>query len=183
MCIDWNEAPEWAVGHGEVTCITTKKIWFNDLVYMYVGDSRSYTWSGADPELAHNHSRRSIKNVTMRPTPWTGAGLPPVGTVCEFMKHNSPPAPEGQWTVGTIRYVSDYTVIIGGDKCENVHHPRNCSFRPIRTPEQIAAEEREKVVEEMMLATSSLGHSDVSKRILCRELVAAGFSRKQTTDQ
>lgn len=84
------------------------------------------------------------------PAAWTGEGLPPVGTVCEFMKHNSPPAPKGQWTVGEIRYVSDCTVIIGGDKCEHVHHPLNCSFRPART-------DRDKAIEEMVKIAKDQG--------------------------
>lgn len=94
------------------------------------------------------------------PAAWTGEGLPPVGTVCEFMKHNSPPAPKGQWTVGDIRYVSDCYVIIGGEGCEHAHHPRNCSFRPVRTPEQIAEEERIASAYAMCAVARSLSNVD-----------------------
>lgn len=135
MCIDWNEAPEWAAGHGEVTCITTKKIWFNELVYMYVGDSRSYQWCGADPELVHNHGRRSVTNVTMRPTPWTGKGLPPVGTVCVAF-HPS----RKEWLKVKVldRQVASECYACRDDKD---YLWWSTKFRPIRTPEQIAAEE------------------------------------------
>lgn len=78
---------------------------------------------------------------------WDGEGVPPVGTICEWMHHQAPPAGNSEWRLGDIRYVSDCTVVIGGDNCEHVHHPRNCSFRPIRTAEQIAAEERTKALE------------------------------------
>lgn len=114
-------------------------------------------------------------SVSRQDQEWNGSGLPPVGTVCEFMKHNSPPAPEGKWLIGEILYLSRFTVIISGDMCEHVHHPRNCSFRPIRTPAQLAAEEREKAIEFMMQMTSSLGHSDVSKKILFGELYDKGL--------
>jgi hypothetical protein len=108
-------------------------------------------------------------------TEWNGEELPPVGTVCEFMKHSSPPSPEGQWAVGDIRYVSDCTVIIGGDKCEHVHHPRNCSFRPIRTPEQIAAEERLKAIDEMAAVYKSNYEGHVKDG--CQALYDAGYRK------
>jgi hypothetical protein len=109
---------------------------------------------------------------------WTGEGLPPVGTVCEFMKHNSPPAPEGQWTVGDIRYVSDCTVIIGGENCEHVHHPRNCSFRPVRTAEQIEREERDKACRQICVDAG--GAVTESEMKIAGRLYDAGY-RKQVT--
>lgn len=110
---------------------------------------------------------------------WNGEGLPPVGTVCEFMKHNSPPAPEGQWTVGDIRYVSDCYVIIGGDGCEHAHHPRNCSFRPVRTPEQIARLEKSRACDEMFGVILSLTEDRRHNRSdICEALYDAGY-RKQ----
>lgn len=44
---------------------------------------------------------------------------------------------------------------------EHVHHPRTLEFRPIRTPEQIAAEERRKAGLDIALICT--GHSDRSK--------------------
>uniref|UniRef100_A0AAU6W2U8 Uncharacterized protein n=3 Tax=unclassified bacterial viruses TaxID=12333 RepID=A0AAU6W2U8_9VIRU len=84
---------------------------------------------------------------------WNGEGLPPVGTVCEFMYHQAPPASSSEWMVGDIRYISDCTVLIGGEGCEHVHHPRNCSFRPIRTAEQLAADERDEAIHDLMGTT------------------------------
>lgn len=57
-------------------------------------------------------------------------------------------------------------------------HPE---FRPIRTPEQIAAEERDKAVQAAMDDTYTLGISDQSKRILIERLYDAGY-RKQVTE-
>ena len=69
---------------------------------------------------------------------WTGEGLPQVGMVIEFMKLNAPPKANGEWTKGDVRYLSDCTIVIGGDRCEHVHHPRNLFYRPVQTAEQIA---------------------------------------------
>lgn len=74
---------------------------------------------------------------------WSPVGIPRVGVVCEFMKLNAPPKANGEWTKGDVRYVSDCTIVIGGDRCEHVHHPRNLFYRPVQTAEQIA-ESRER---------------------------------------
>lgn len=78
--------------------------------------------------------------------PWSGEGLPPVGTMCEFlaMTDKSP-----SWEAGEILYISLYTVVISGDGFEHVAHPSNLNFRPIRTPEQIAEDDRAREVREM----------------------------------
>lgn len=69
---------------------------------------------------------------------WSDGGLPQVGMVIEFMKLNAPPKANGEWTKGDVRYLSDCTIVIGGDRCEHVHHPRNLFYRPVQTAEQIA---------------------------------------------
>ncbi len=173
MNIDWSIAPEGAIGHVFPTNEGEHEIWYRrdasgGLEYCIASNTDVWLESCLVPDQVVWRKEQVVSG-------WTGEGLPPVGTVCEFMKHNSPPAPEGQWTNGDIRYLSDYTVIIGGDRCEHVHHPRNCSFRPVRTPEQIAAEEREKAIDVLMQMTSSLGHSDVSKKILFSELYDKGL--------
>lgn len=98
---------------------------------------------------------------------WHGGGSPPpVGTECEFIKHNSPPAPKGQWKAGKILYLSECTIVIGVEGGERVHHPRNCSYRPIRTPEQIAAEERTRQVNVMAdIAAPLINRYEVAERL------------------
>lgn len=103
---------------------------------------------------------------------WTGEGLPPVGTVCQYQHvHHA-----GAWYDGKILYISgEYTIVFGSPVDEQHYYTRNLKFRPIRTPSQLAAEEREKAIEFMMQMTSSLGHSDVSKKILFGELYDKGL--------
>lgn len=83
-------------------------------------------------------------------TEWTGEGLPSVGVICELWVRDDLWAScqviamdeqDGQ-PVSVVRYGGGYYA--GTNKC----------LRPIRTAEQIAAEEREKAVNEMV---SSLG--------------------------
>lgn len=86
---------------------------------------------------------------------WTGQGLPPVGKVIEFQKLNAPPKANGEWTRGDVRYLSDSTIVIGGDRCEHVHHPRNLLYRMAKTDEQIAAEKRDAAIKEMQRLVGS----------------------------
>lgn len=73
--------------------------------------------------------------------PWTGKGLPPVGTVCEWRDDD-----KGSWEKVRVCYLSKHTALLAfetadGDP-EGAYSPNDCQFRPIRTPEQIAADER-----------------------------------------
>lgn len=60
---------------------------------------------------------------------WNGEGLPPVDCECEFMK------PGKNWSKGTIKYISEYTVVIDDDSLDGefIAHPLGCNFRPIRS--------------------------------------------------
>lgn len=169
MNIDWDKAPEGATHYYKDSPQPWRDLSGYNWKYFSAGEWHSGPSACTSAELM----RGLGKVLFARPLPqtWTGEGLPPVGTVCEFMKHNSPPAPKGQWTVGEIRYVSDCTVIIGGDKCEHVHHPLNCSFRPVRTPEHIAEEARQAaitVIENRIMARMG----DLNVRNLAEDLHA-----------
>lgn len=92
---------------------------------------------------------------------WDGSGLPPVGCQCEidptvehheyYARHAGRQALIVAHDVG--RYgdpIAVYRVV--ADDGYNEYHGLTSgknNFRPIRTPEQIAAEEREKAVVEM----------------------------------
>lgn len=114
-------------------------------------DPVTIAWDGSSAIVERSEWQAEVDALYPKlsvPEEWSGEGLPPVGTECEFIKHNSPPAPKGQWETGKILYLSECTIVIGVEGGERVHHPRNCSYRPIRKSEQIAAEEREGAVHE-----------------------------------
>lgn len=97
---------------------------------------------------------------------WNGEGLPPVGTLCEFCGGNSAPEDprdkdlqDGD-PVEIIAHFYDGDLHLAafifnpqlrnpGRGMASVEQGAYGCFRPIRTPEQIAAEERAAAIEEM----------------------------------
>jgi len=84
-------------------------------------------------------------------TKWNGEGLPPVGTVCEFKANIL------GWVEATITAVTQLSIVFTRTSYQNGRPlfeerlPLNAleRFRPIRTPEQIAAEQRKAAIDAM----------------------------------
>lgn len=86
---------------------------------------------------------------------WNGEGLPPVGCEIEYMKYQR--GHNDDWFIGTINYISDFTVVISqkGHEGEIVGHPVNFQFRPLRT-------EAERAIDEMVrLSGVSIGAAKI----------------------
>lgn len=101
---------------------------------------------------------------------WNGEGLPPVGIECEWH-----PNVHGWVKVKILgRDGSDTWYRASGEE-----HSQTCRnmafFRPIRTAEQVAAEEREKDIREMASIPKPCGHALYN---ICADLYDAGY-RKQ----
>lgn len=102
--------------------------------------------------------------VHLRPE-WNGEGLPSVGTVCEQAPRGvAEHAREVLWRkVRIIAHLEDsrltgpVAVYLPTDGQANCDQAVASCFRPIRTAEQIAADERKQAVEQMCLA--SMGQS------------------------
>lgn len=110
------------------------------------------------------------------PAPWTGEGLPPVGTVCDMTLR------QGTNTeVEVLAYHGQSVWLKDTGKHSGVHYftseidKTRIQFRPIRTPEQIAAEERESAINDMLTSTNCRGKPWAEK---FGELYDAGY-RKQ----
>lgn len=145
MNIDWSKAPKDAThfsppfeGYVGLWARTDGKTW------MYKSLNGSGNWYvGPHPKAKEEY--------LPRPAPWTGEGLPPVGTVCEWLMDQT-------WKRVEIRYVSKHTIlaaILGGDDedPEFALDPDGQEFRPIRTAEQIAAEERRVEIKHIQAAS------------------------------
>lgn len=153
MDIDWRAAPDWVKGHGLISQGgPIKEVWYSDVAYMILGDSRSYPFGGGVGATQHNHTLSQIQFKRPRPAPWTGEGLPPAGTVCEVSSH------QGAWAKAEIRYIGKrfcvYQYVLqegySADQLNEVSlYLTVMRFRPIRTPEQIAEEEREQAAIEL----------------------------------
>ena len=130
--IDWSKAPEWATKHG-LSGAFKSPVWFDDKKYTYVdGQQDGKEFFYAD---ACTYAAKDFSQVSGRPTipSWSGEGLPPVGVAC---------------------MAGCEQVVIVAHHCNGIHaiyaesevdwllyYGEPNEFRPIRTPEQIEADE------------------------------------------
>lgn len=120
--------------------------------------------------------------------PWSGECPPPAGTECEYRVGN------GTWYSCTIRYVTtpisdeEVQVVINcphlnGDQIGSIGSGiGEINFRQSRTPEQIAAEERDKAVKAMLAEFEHTG-SLTSHYEVCEVLHKAGYRKFETIDE
>lgn len=156
MSIDWSTAPNWAK---ELALNPyDEQAWLGDDGYSYLmGNGGIVSWTY---ETAYDRSAFKIMQIRPRPSVWTGEGLPPVGTFCEVV---SPGYRNDRFErfIGQAVTVIAHDVIdddpvavfrmpVDGQVDEQDYHAlvAKC-FRPIRTPEQIAADERAANIEAM----------------------------------
>jgi len=147
--IDWSKAPEWATGYGLMSSsFGIEEVWFNDEQYRPLqsrGGYGPYPFGGGVGPYMHNATKGQISFQQHRPAPWMGEGLPPVGTVCEFKDGL------GGWRQVEITAIArnGLCFVEPGKSAEN-YVALTAAFRPLRTPEQIAAEEREKAIDAIL---------------------------------
>ncbi|EMB3070208.1 hypothetical protein ACTBD1_005292 [Pseudomonas aeruginosa] len=150
MSIDWNTAPEGAT-HWEPRGIVFGEGWMkkvgNEWSYWLEGSKvRAGVWADCFVSAEREATFEARPQET-----WDGQGLPPVGTVCE-VKHRD---------IGWVRceIVAHKSFSCGGlthaiawiDE-NTLDQSQGLRFRQLRTPEQIAAEEREKAVGDMAMS-------------------------------
>lgn len=139
--IDWSKAPEWATGYGFVGT-TDIDVWVSDDCYTYVDGQQE----GRVFSMKHGEgwSLEEIRVVSSRPAEWNGTGLPPVGTVCEGRARATQ-----EWSKVVVLAHRIGQAVVSFTDCERLQWCGVDDLRPIRTPEQIAADEREKAINEM----------------------------------
>ena len=154
--IDWSKAPEGATHFSP----KPDKSWiWCEVFWRFDGDSPSDAWRVEDdggrthimkPSITEECRNRLIERP--RPVIWDGTGLPPVGVLIEARHKDATP----EWakhdfhetTIAAMRNV--LAIFVDQDGRETVGKIEDYLFRPIRTPEQIAAEERLSAIAEMM---------------------------------
>lgn len=187
--IDWSKAPKWATGHG-LAGLSGSPVWLSQDKYTYVdGRQRGGVFYFDSDEGFGLHE---IREVAEKPSPWNGTGLPPVGIECEYCYTS----PSEYYRVKIIAHDDDkavYRWVDGplalklGDSdnqplgAVTYPHPQ---FRPILTPAQIAAEERERAVDE--LCAVIVGYYEVPKMserylMLSRAIYDAGYRKIDTS--
>lgn len=110
---------------------------------------------------------------------WTGEGLPPVGVVCIVTPHNTLWGflVVDDYECKVLAYHGDFAWLDCGGTQFITTRTDKVDFRPIRTPEQIAAEECDKAVQAMLGEFEHAG-SLTSHYEVCEVLHKAGY-RKQ----
>lgn len=166
--IDWSYAPEWAgaiVACGKLSYWVTS--WGCISPRQMVGSGDMDEGGLVDTREGNEH--RWVLIETRPATAWTGEGLPPAGTVCEAW-HNG--CAQG---VVQVRYSGGCMVLWNVKlKHEQCSASENYTFKPIRTPEQIAAEEREKSIDDLV---GIIGGIWFSERECAAHIYEAGYRK------
>lgn len=147
MNIDWSKSPEGATHWDPVD-----QNWLRQFY------SCAFNWLESKQEWAkkgwqYPDDLSTMPRLIARPASWTGEGLPPVGTVCEFKANIL------GWVQASITAVTELSIVFTRPSYQNgrplveerLPHKAIERFRPIRTPEQIAAEERELAITDICL--------------------------------
>lgn len=176
MSIDWSEQPEgfslWLEGTNEDHC----------------KNSGWYRRAGEVYEGAHGGQWRAVREgqfFTVHTKPdavaWTGEGLPPVGTVCELRASKL-----SDWHQAEIKFASRNVIVWDwvGEPAINglcTAYAHTVEFRPIRTPEQIAEDERSGFI--LDLAGELSGHSShiqLKDMDMAKYLYDLGYRKQET---
>lgn len=177
MNIDWSEAPDWAVAHGlHETGFGIKEFWLGETQHQNLEHAKSFPYGGGDPASGsfHNSRRESFSYVTQRPTPWTGEGVPPAGTVC------------GLWFKGadqgevTVLFIGDEVGVFKSHAFDHEQHGDLIHYQFYQVSnkqEEADAQDRKKVLAEM---TALAGGQYAPRDAILQRLYDAGY-RKQVT--
>lgn len=179
MSIDWSKAPEGANKAGFTGPDKYLQFYripgrFGD--YDYWSEKRG--WCGNDFPTCANHLFERPAKVE-----WDGQGLPPVGTVCIVEPHNT------MWGFSStsgyerkiLAYYGEYVWLGHAETPLETTRIDKVDFRLIRTPEQIAAEAREKAIDAMLDLDPphESGFGMTSRRQFCEILFDAGYRRQE----
>ncbi|MBF8746860.1 hypothetical protein [Pseudomonas monteilii] len=187
--IDWRMAPDWADGHGLIAFQGFTEVWISAEQYSVVGrEGGPYPWGGGKGDTRHNHTRGQVQYITPRPERWDGTGLPPVGAVCERRFHDKEGSSWQRVTITAHGHKKIMCLEETGD--EWAHFGLEVSFRPARTPEQIAEEERLAGLNEMIghikdhpLGTHGVSHLQelMIHEDVARDLWDAGYRKQEAS--
>ena len=145
--IDWSKAPNGAEEAG--FDFNGNLTWYRSVSVddYYFFDENTSAWSRRSGNPVANHRE-------MRPVFWTGEGFPPVGTQLE---HGFSCENFKVWHVGVCVAVGEdpegreeFCVVKSGNKIAN-YSAEGKRMRPIRTAEQIAADQRDSAIRQFSI--------------------------------
>ncbi|HCT4762141.1 TPA: hypothetical protein OTY55_000305 [Pseudomonas aeruginosa] len=172
MSIDWSKAPEGAT-HWEPRSDKYREAWMKNAA------DKWFFWGSRREAWIEESGISAEREATFEPRPqepWNGQGLPPVGIQIEAKF----PVTD---VTGTHYHWRRVIVAVAGipraeREClvydaENTKPAWVDEFRPLRIPEQIAAEERAKAIKEMCFAEETLTVKQA------KALFDAGYRRQE----
>ena len=161
MSIDWSKAPEGAT-HWEPKSDEYREAWMKNVAdKWFFWGSRRKAWI-EDPGIS---AEREATFEAKPQDPWNGRGLPPVGTNCEYRSN------DGWLQCEVVAHRNNAAVVLNHHYEADFVPPQD--LRPIRAPEQIAADAREKAIEEMCFAEETLTVKQA------KALYDAGYRRQE----
>lgn len=137
--IDWSKAPEGATHYQAAT---------HGVFECWLKPGHAVRVSRRDPDWREDDYADDLIATSAIKRPWSGEGLPPVGVVCEVEYDDG----RQIWHEAEVIYHKKdgpriaAAMLIGEGRDKLVWVSQ---FRPIRTPEQIAADEREAAIKEI----------------------------------
>lgn len=134
--VDWTKAPEGATHYCPETDLFLEA-WYKKV------DGRWMYWF-VDGDHGWYYTDRLPISAIARPAEWDGTDLPPVGTVCEIHIFNN------TWVKCIVVAHFEGRAVVVLDNREAAQIRDTEDLRPIRTPEQIAAEKREREINELV---------------------------------
>lgn len=167
--IDWSKAPK-----GATHCLAGRHCpW-----YQLDTDGAWLFWTGFVWGVAVVTKEEKAAMVA-RHRSWNGEGVPPAGTICEVSCCAT--SKNLEWTEAKLMYSSSCTVVLQmeGKAGEFIAHPCTMKFRLIKTPEQIAKDEREAALKEIVHLIES---ADSRDKTIAEAIYDAGY-RKQAKEE
>lgn len=169
--IDWSSAPEGAT-HYCMHPATTYR-WLKDSPLSYY-DEELDKWVKYNSDFGATHISESVEKPNET---WDGVGQPPIGTICEYLKHAKY---KTSWIKVKVVFIGENLIVFehaanGNEFSEQI---TDVSLRPIKTPEQIAAEERIEKVDEMIKVVEEF---DTYKEV-CEALYDTGYRKMEKQD-
>ncbi|MFU5719666.1 hypothetical protein ACM7US_18200 [Pseudomonas aeruginosa] len=176
MSIDWSKAPDGCIG-------AFARIVGNQRKAFFVFSKRPSSYmsrEGYEGEGEDGSYHVFSEFWEWLDKPWNGKGLPPVGTVCEY-RHMIWP----EYRSCEIRYISEESLVAYDDAQEQFYRTCDMLFRPVRSPEQIAAAERWAAIQQMLaFADVKYGAGELMSpkeyvETAVAELYDAGYRRQE----
>lgn len=161
--VDWDIAPDGATHYNGALGYP----WLKETPISYFNGDFWVEYSGLSNKYAMDHLRNAVK----RPTEWDGSGVPPVGTVCEYLWSEG-----NEWRKCEVvaYYFANVVAVDVLDSAAVLVQPM--MVRPIKTPEQIAAEERLDAIDEMVVLAQ---HSGSIFKDVMSALYDAGYRKTE----